>query len=58
MKIKDGRGLFMKERKQNNIKKIKEFFNANPNSTKKDCVEATGLSHTTVINLTKEIEGE
>ncbi len=58
MNIKDGRGANRAELKKENIAKIKRFFKNNPGAIKKDCAEATGLSYSTILNLTKEINNE
>lgn len=48
MEIQDGRGLHTKKIESENIKKVKDFFKKNPNSTQTECSEETGLSLVTI----------
>jgi DNA invertase Pin-like site-specific DNA recombinase len=48
MKIVDGRGLHKKEEAKRNRERIKQWFKDNPESTKKECCDALGISYLTL----------
>ena len=48
MNIIVGPGKHKKIEMRENIKKVRKWFESNPESTIKDCCDGTGLSHVTV----------
>lgn len=58
MLIKEGRGDHMKRVEEKNRQRVKDWFEKNPNTTKKECCVALGLSFATLRKHLEDIRSE